>query len=182
MSDAIHNIRTNEKFIRDFTIYEVKRGNSTYMYYKEGGLTFEEGRCWYKPGFILPSDFLYYRCSVSDLEIKEHPFNDLVVYAIEQGETGGVAERYFEMLLRSISTGEFFVIQYTYSSIYLPRYYEEFGYPFYLARKLRINEEDLIEESINDNSVELYNYEEYKTRHRNYKIDRLLEVIDKAYS
>ncbi|EJF09004.1 hypothetical protein [Pontibacter sp. BAB1700] len=171
----------NEKYVRDYTIFEWENC----MYRKTGGLLIEGDTCKYQPGFILTSDVLLYRDSEVDMVLKGHAFSDLMICAIHDYDTGAVCHYHLSLFLRSISTGEFFVIAYDYSTLYTAEYLAEIssahpsetlldlGYPFYYARRIKITEEDLVNASNKYDDFMLFNLDEYRSRARIYKIDKL---------
>ncbi|WP_207431344.1 hypothetical protein [Sabulibacter ruber] len=155
----------NEKYIRDYTMYEYER----HYRRKTGGLIEEGSYCGYKEGYILPTDLLYYREKVSDGVIKTINFNDLVVVGMQNYVVDDAYTIYFAIYYRSSSTGDFYSISYHYSGIYLPHEcyeaHELEEYLNYYATKEVFTEEEFM------NAPKEAKLIYYNTR--TFKIDRL---------
>ncbi|TXK30860.1 hypothetical protein FVR03_20175 [Pontibacter qinzhouensis] len=161
----------NEKYIRDYTIsehYDAEKSEYS-LYYKIGGLITESNCCWYKEGYIKPTDVLFYRDNNSAQEIKTINFNDLIVCAIMHKESDYVATMSFSIVFISISTGDFFQISYDYSVVYVADEYASEEDLLYYACKVELTEKDLLLLSSNDDWT-LYNTGEYISLRRSHKI------------
>ncbi len=159
------SIRRNEKYIRDYTIYDFEG----YCRPKKGGLVIDGDNCSYKAGYIKPDDVLYYKEDELNTEVKSVDFSELMVHAIHHSPDGGVASMYFAIYFRSIRTGDFYVISYNYSLIYEANEYGDEEYLSYYACKVSFAEAELLKAS-STCEISLYNVGHYKSKSRNHKI------------
>ncbi|EJF08128.1 hypothetical protein [Pontibacter sp. BAB1700] len=173
----------NEKYVRDRTVFDWGEEGVSCIDYKVGGLIIEGDTCRYKPGFIYPFDVLLYKDSTSGSYVKGHAFSDLVVCAIQEYAIDARGGMHFGIFFRSISMSELFVIEYQYSRYHVPDTISDFDYPYYCARRYApISDDELVELSKERHRFRLYNFKEYRTKVREFKIDQILDATNSFYA